>query len=91
MEIVWTKHAEERQKKWARRRGITRQEVENLLMNPEQITPGDQDALVAQVRREGGLLRAPFIETKGRRKILTVYWTSKAEKYWKEERNADSI
>ena len=76
MEIVWTKHAEERQKKWARRRGITL---------------GDQDALVAQVRREGGLLRAPFIETKGRRKILTVYWTSKAEKYWKEERNADSI
>ena len=91
MKIIWTKHAEERQKEWARKRGITRQEVENLLMDPEQIMPGDQDALVAQARRGSGLLRAPFIEAEGKRKILTVYWTSKVEKYWKEEQNADSI
>ncbi len=91
MEIRWTKHAEGRQKEWAKKRGITRQEVETLLMNPEQIVPGDQEALVAQVKRKGGLLRVPFVETEGKRKILTVYWTSRVKKYWKEEENADSI
>jgi len=91
VKIIWTRHAEERQKEWARKRGITRREVENLLMSPEQIVSGDQASLVAQVRRGSGLLRAPFIETEGKRKILTVYWTSKVEKYWKEEQNADSI
>lgn len=74
-----------------KKRGVTRQEVENLLMNPEQIVPGDQDALVAQVKRKGGLLRAPFVETEGKRKVLAVYWTSRVKKYWKEEQNADPI
>ena len=73
MEIRWTKHAEGRQKEWARRLGITRKEVETLLMNPEQIVPGDQDALVAQAKRKGSLLRVPFVETEGKRKILMVY------------------
>jgi len=42
-------------------------------------------ALVAQVRRANGLLRVPFVEVTEGRKILTVYWTSKVEKYWREE------
>jgi len=91
VEIRWTKHAEGRQKEWARKQGVTRQEVETLLMNPEQIVPGDQEALVAQEKRNGGLLRVPFIETEGKRKVLTVYWTSRVKKYWKEEENADPI
>ena len=91
MEIIWTKHAEGRQKEWAKKRGITRQEVETLLMNPEQIVPGDQEALVAQVKRKGGLLRVPFVETEGKRKILTVYWTTRVKGYWKEEQDADPI
>ena len=53
--------------------GITRKEVETLLMNPEQIVPGDQDALVAQAKRKSGLLRVPFVEREGKRKILMVY------------------
>jgi hypothetical protein len=52
--------------------------------NPEQITTGDMDILIAQSRIHNGLLRCPFIEIIGCRKILTVYWTSKIEKYWKE-------
>ena len=91
MEIRWTKHAEGRQKEWAKRRGITRKEVQALLINPGQIVPGDQDTLVAQVKRKGGLLRVPFVEAEGKRKILTVYWTSRVKRYWKEEENADSI
>ncbi len=54
--------------------------------NPEQIVPGDMDVFIAQVRNRKGLLRAPFIEISGGRKILTVYWTSKIERYLKEEK-----
>lgn len=83
MKIIWTKHAEERQKDWERILGVSRQEVEDLLNDPEQIVPGDLGAFVAQRRRGNGLLRAPFVEFENERKILTVYWTSKVEKYWK--------
>ena len=38
------------------------------------------------------LLRVPFVEIEGRRKVLTVYWTSKIERYWKgEKENEDKI
>jgi hypothetical protein len=60
-------------------------------MEPEQVVPGDLDALVAQTRRGEGLLRVPFVEMGNGRKILTVYWTSKVAKYWQEEKDADSI
>jgi len=86
MRIVWTKHAEERQKEWERKKGITRLEVEDLLKKPEQIAPGDMDALIAQSRKHGGLMRVPFKKIGDARKILTVYWTSKTEKYWREEK-----
>ena len=45
MNVVWTKHAEERQKEWKKKLGITQQEIETLLRNPQQIVPGDMDAL----------------------------------------------
>ena len=92
MEIIWTKHAEERQKEWEKILGVTRQEVENLANYPEQIVHGDMDALVAQTKTRKGLLRVPFVEIEGRRKVLTVYWTSKIERYWKgEKENEDKI
>lgn len=81
--IVWTRHAEERQQEWQRKLGITRHEVEEIVKNPEQVVPGDRAVLVAQARREGGLLRVPFVEGEAQRKILTVYWTSRVERYWK--------
>ena len=85
MKIIWTRHAEDRQKEWKKRLTITRGEVEDLLRNPEQVVPGDSGAFVAQAKRGNGLLRAPFIEVEEGRKILTVYWTSKASRYWREE------
>jgi len=91
VKIIWTRHAKQRQEEWHKKRGITRQEVEDLLRNPEQVVAGDLNALVAQARRENGLLRVPFVEAEGALKILTVYWTSKVEKYWQEERDASSI
>jgi hypothetical protein len=84
MKIVWTKHAEDRQKEWEKKLEITRQEVENMIRRPEQVVPGDQNTLVAQSRRGNGLLRVAFESTESDRKILTLYWTSKVQKYWKE-------
>jgi hypothetical protein len=84
MKIVWTKHAEGRQKEWQKKLEITRQEVENMIRKPEQIVSGDQNTLVAQSRRGKGLLRVAFKSVGAERKILTLYWTSKVQKYWKE-------
>ncbi len=61
------------------------------MVNPEQVVPGDREALVAQTRRGSGLLRVPFVEVEAGRKILTVYWTSRLEKYSKGEGRADSV
>ena len=91
LKIIWTIHAEDRQKEWEKKLGITRQEVEDLMSNPEQIVPGDMNVIVAQSKTRNGLLRVPFVEIEGDRKVLTVYWTSKIEKYWKEEKNEDKI
>ncbi|MCU0290220.1 MAG: hypothetical protein MUF15_28025 [Acidobacteria bacterium] len=60
---------------------------ENLVMNPEQIVPGHMDVLVAQGKMYNGLLRIPFKEIENNRKVLTIYWTSKIEKYWEEVPN----
>jgi hypothetical protein len=91
VKIIWTRHAKERQEEWQKKLDITRQDVEDLLKDPEQVVPGDLEAFVAQARRGNGLLRAPFVEAEGGRKILTVYWTSKVGKYWQEEEDANSI
>jgi len=91
MNVIWTRHAEERQKEWEKKRGITRQEVEALVMEPAQIVPGDRGVSVAQESRGEGLLRVPFVEAAGGRKVLTVYWTSKVEKYSTGGRDADPL
>ena len=43
MAVIWTRHAQERQREWQRSRGITR-EVERLVSAPEQVVPGDLGA-----------------------------------------------
>jgi hypothetical protein len=85
VKIIWTRHGEDRQREWQKKLGITREEVERGVTNPAQVVPGDLDALVAQTKRGNGLLRVPFRETAEGRKILTVYWTSKVSRYWKED------
>jgi len=83
MKIIWTFHAEERQKEWHKSIGVTREEIESLVMNPGQVVPGHMDVRVAQGKMHNGLLRVPFKEVGKDRKVLTVYWTSKIEKYWR--------
>lgn len=82
MRIVWTRHAVERQREWERKIGVTREEVEWVVRDPEQVVSGARGSRVAQTRTRGGLLRVPFVETPQGRKVLTVYWTSKVGKYW---------
>jgi len=84
MEIIWTGHARDRQKEWHKKLGITAEEVEDLLRNPAQVVSGDRNVLVAQASRGKGLLRVPFVDVEGNKKVLTIYWTSRVEKYWKE-------
>jgi Domain of unknown function (DUF4258) len=84
MECLWTRHAEERQQEWQTKLGVTREEVEEVLRHPEQIVAGDQSALIAQSRRDDGLLRVPFLSVGEDRKILTVYWTSRIGRYQKD-------
>jgi hypothetical protein len=82
MDIVWTQHAEERLHQWNEERGVTRSEVEHVVMTPDQVVPGHEEAQVAQSRRGPGLLRVPYVEEDDERILLTLYWTSKTDKYW---------
>lgn len=86
MKVYWTKHAEERQQQWQQRLNITREEVEVVLMNPQQIVFED-DVMVAHSRRGNGLLRVVFVEIDSTKRILTVYWTNQTKRYWQEESN----
>ena len=91
VDIIWTAHAEERQRQWHALLGITRREVEDLLRNPAQVVPCDLGVAVAQAKRGDGLLRVLFVDMWGGRKVLTLYWTSKVSKYWREEYDANSL
>ncbi|MHB8232490.1 MAG: DUF4258 domain-containing protein [bacterium] len=84
MEIIWTKHAEQRLKEWEKKLTIGKKEIEDILKNPHQTVAGDLDAFVAQFKLNDGLLRIPFKYIEKDIKILTIYWTSKIDKYWKE-------
>ncbi|MEG3907105.1 DUF4258 domain-containing protein [Microcoleus sp. w2-18bC1] len=86
MQIVWTKHAQERQQQWEERLRITREEVEATVTNPQQIIV-EEDVLVAQIKRGNGLLRVPFVEIGQTRRILTLYWTNQVKRYWQENPN----
>ena len=84
IEILWTAHGMNRQSEWQRKKGITRAEFESVATSPEQVVQGDLNAFVAQSKFKDGLIRVPFVERGGTRKILTVYWTSKVSRYWQE-------
>jgi hypothetical protein len=84
VKIVWTKHAEERQQQWQQRLEITREEVEMVLTNPQQIVIED-DVMVAHSQRGNGLLRVVFVEIGNTKRILTLYWTNQVKRYWQEE------
>jgi len=81
--IIWTKHAQDRQKEWQAKLGITREDVELVLSAPEQVVPGDRDILMAHSRRGNGLIRVAFTQSEADKRIVSIYWTSKMEKYWR--------
>jgi hypothetical protein len=54
MKIIWTIHAEERQREWERMKGVTREVVENVVLSPDQVVAGDLSTLVAQSQWRGG-------------------------------------
>jgi hypothetical protein len=83
MNIVWTKHAVERLKQWEKTIGITQEEAERVLRDPGQVVDGDLGVKIAQAKSRGGVLRVPFKEEEGGYRIITVYWSSRVERYWK--------
>ena len=83
MQIRWTKHAEERQQQWQQKLDITREEIEAILTNPQQIITED-NALIAQSIRGNGLLRIVFADFGNTQKIITLYWTNQISRYWQE-------
>ncbi len=87
MNVVWTEHAEHRLLEWSKKRSVTREQVETVVIAPEQIVAGHAGLQVAQSRMGTGLLRIPFFELEGARKIVTVYWTSQITRYWRPDEN----
>jgi len=87
MNVAWTEHAEHRLLEWSRRRGITREQVEDTVVTPAQIVPGHAGLYIAQSRMGPGLLRVPFFEVEDSRTIVTVYWTSQINRYWRPDAN----
>ncbi len=83
MQIIWTKHAEERQQQWQQKLDITREEIEAILTNPQQIITED-NTLIAQSIRGNGLLRIVFADLGDTKKIITLYWTNQISRYWQE-------
>ncbi|MGI0490943.1 DUF4258 domain-containing protein [Alkalinema pantanalense CENA528] len=84
MQIVWTKHAEERQHQWQQRLEITREEIETIVAQPQQIVTEDE-VRIAQSLRGDGLLRVVFTDIGNTRRIITLYWTNQINRYWQEE------
>ena len=82
-EIKFSKHAERQLKE----RNITLKLAQETLENPQQIVKVRQNRKVAQriYHRQGKefLLRVVFSE-QDNPEIITVYWTSKVSKYWRE-------
>lgn len=85
MKVVWTEHARERLTQWKEQRGVTREEIERVVEEPDQVVSGRGEAQVAQARRGPRLLRVPFVKEGEERILLTLYWTSKTDKYWRQD------
>jgi hypothetical protein len=83
-QIRFTTHALEEM----RRRGITQEQVKAVLANPGQILPGRNQRMIYQSKMELGsgkpyLLRVFVDERESPSLVITVYRTSKIQKYWR--------
>lgn len=83
MRVVWTDHARVRQEAWEERLGIPSSIVERVARSPDQVVPGRGPAEIAQTRWQQGLIRVVFVDDGEERKLITVYWMSQADRYWR--------
>jgi len=85
--VILTSHARFE----AKRRAISTKLIRKVASKPEQLIKGRKKKWIAQskyfdeLEQQTMLLRVIFEETKDVRKIITVYKTSKIDKYWKKE------
>jgi len=77
MKIVFIPHAIDRMKK----RGITKEMVLETIKNPEKVVEGYKNRKVAQRMFGNMLLRVIYEEREDCLEIITVYLTSKVDKY----------
>lgn len=84
MKIILTEHA----KFEAQRRQIKMEIIEKIAQKPQQVLSSAGNKLIFQgkyydaIEKKEMLLRLVIKEEKRARKIITVYKTSKIEKYW---------
>jgi len=81
--IEFTKYAELQ----AQERRINHRDILDVLKLPGQILSTKKGRKIAQKKlsrkRKEGLLRVIFEEKVDAKVVVTVYWTSKIEKYWR--------
>ncbi|MBE0525180.1 MAG: DUF4258 domain-containing protein [Methanosarcinales archaeon] len=79
------------------RRKIRREDIENLVKNPQQKLAGKKNRIIIQGRyldkdqNNEMLLRIIGEEFEGSFYVITTYKTSKIDKYWKGENYESSI
>jgi hypothetical protein len=83
-QIRFTSHALEEMQ----RRGVSQAQVEAVIANPEQVLPGRHQRTIYQSRVDFGskkqyLLRIFMDENISPPIVITVYRTSKIQKYWR--------
>ncbi|MDI6760196.1 MAG: DUF4258 domain-containing protein [Candidatus Brocadiaceae bacterium] len=73
-----------------KRRGISKEWIEDTLLNPSQVVAGYGGRKIAQkkflISAKEYLLRIVYEDTEEKYIIVTTYLTSQVGRYWKEEK-----
>ncbi|HCG77215.1 MAG: hypothetical protein COZ37_02500 [bacterium (Candidatus Ratteibacteria) CG_4_10_14_3_um_filter_41_18] len=87
MKVILLSHAKDQ----CRERGIKKNIIEETVFNPDQIIEEKEGKKIAQKKifdeekKKNYLIRAIFKEENDRRIVITLYKTSKVQKYWRSE------
>ena len=87
MKIILLRHAKEQCKE----RGIEENIIEETVLNPDQIIEEKEGRKIAQKKifdeekKKNYLVRVIFKEENNKRTVITLYKTSKVQKYWRSE------
>lgn len=75
--------------KKAEKRGIKKEQIEDIVLHPMQVVDGYGGRKVAQskiiIEEKEYLLRVVYEETGDKIIVVTTYLTSQISRYWKEE------